>query len=547
MKVALLQLNFTVGDLEGNASLIRDAVQQAHQAGADLAVTSELALLGYPPRDLLLYPTFIQQAHQVLVTLAQALQSSIPVIVGTVSPNPATEGRALFNSAAWLENGHIQSWYHKCLLPTYDVFDEDRYFEPACQPQLIKFKGYTIGMSICEDIWNDHDFWQHPRYINDPVADMTRSGANLLINLSASPFSVGKLGFRIQMIGSLARRYRIPVLYANQVGGNDDLIFDGASFAVDQMGSTIAQGAAFKPDLVVVDLDHDRGTYTAPPSEPTEEIYQALVLGTRDYVIKCGFKQVLVGLSGGIDSAVTGAIAVAALGSENVLGVLMPSPYSSQGSIDDALALAHNLGIQTYQLPIEPVMTAFDQLLAGPFQNLPPDTTEENLQSRIRGTTLMALSNKFRRLLLTTGNKSELSVGYCTIYGDMSGGLAVISDVPKTQVYALAHYLNRRRTLIPESTLLKPPSAELRPDQKDSDSLPSYEVLDQILNRHIELHQSAQELVAAGFDPGVVAQVISLVNRAEFKRKQAPPGLRVTSRAFGSGWRMPIVKRWVIR
>lgn len=543
MNVALLQINPTVGDLEGNAALILAAVRQAQELGADLAVGSELMLTGYPPRDLLLYPSFIQQAQAMLERLAQALAEEIPVVVGTVCRNPSPEGRALFNSAAWLQGGEIRHWIHKRLLPTYDVFDEDRYFEPAQGRELIEFQGHRLGFTLCEDIWNDRDFWQHRRYAVDPVEELTAAGADVILNLSASPFSVGKQALRVEMLGAMARRHSIPILYVNQVGGNDDLIFDGSSIALDGQGQVFAQGAPFQPDLVLVDLEHQQGTWMPELQDPIEEIYRALVLGTRDYVRKCGFRQVLLGLSGGIDSSVTAAIAVAALGADPVLGVLMPSPYSTPGSLEDAYQLANALGIQTYKLPIQPAMAAFDQILAEPFAGLAPDITEENLQSRIRGTTLMALSNKLGRLLLTTGNKSELSVGYCTIYGDMSGGLAVISDVPKTQVYALARWMNRERELIPATVITKPPSAELRPDQLDSDSLPAYEVLDQILARHVEQHQSAEVIEAAGFEPAVVEQVLRLVKMAEFKRKQSPPGLRITIRAFGTGWRMPIAKR----
>ncbi len=543
MKIALLQLNLVVGDLEGNAQQIQAGVRQAQHQGADLAITSELALLGYPPRDLLLYPNFVGRAGRALEDLAHSLADAIPVVVGTVTPNPGAQGRPLYNSAAWLEAGTVRYWIHKCLLPTYDVFDEDRYFEPACGHDLIPFKGRQLGFTICEDVWNDRDFWQHQRYSRDPVEQLTAAGADLIVNLSGSPFSLGKRDFRIQMLSAMARRHQIPMIYVNQVGGQDDLIFDGASFAVDPNGSVFALGAAFQPDRVMVDLDGGSSSYTPAPTSRIADLYEALVLGTRDYVRKCGFRQVLLGLSGGIDSSVTAAIAVAALGADQVLGVLLPSPYSSQGSLDDAWALARYLGIQTYKLPIEPVMRAFDDLLAEPFTGLKPDTTEENIQSRIRGTILMALSNKFGRMLLTTGNKSELAVGYCTIYGDMSGGLAVIADVPKTQVYALADWINRDHEIIPAQVISKPPSAELRFDQKDSDSLPAYDVLDQILARHIEQHQSAPELIAAGFDPDVVNQVLRLVKIAEFKRHQAPPGLRVTDRAFGTGWRMPIAKR----
>ncbi len=542
MKIALLQLNLTVGDLEGNARQIERATRQAQAQGSQLAITSELALLGYPPRDLLLYPAFVQRAGQVLRQLALSLQDGIPVVVGTALPNGSGTGRPLYNSAAWLEGGEIRHWIHKTLLPTYDVFDEDRYFEPGSGANpVIPFQDQQLGFSICEDIWNDQDFWHHRRYPVDPVEAMAQAGATVLINLSASPFSVSKQALRQRMLGAMSRRHGIPIVYVNQVGGNDDLIFDGASFAITPDGKLLAQGSRFEPDVVQVDLDAPSGIVPSDP-EPMSELYQALVLGTRDYAHKCGFQSALLGLSGGIDSAVTAAIAAEALGPEQVLGVLMPSPYSSGGSLTDADQLAQNLGLETLKLPIQPVMEAFDYLLAEPFTGRDPDITEENLQSRIRGTTLMALSNKLGRILLTTGNKSELAVGYCTIYGDMSGGLAVISDVPKTQVYALARWLNREREVIPISTLTKPPSAELRPDQQDSDSLPSYEVLDAILHQHIEQHYAESDLVTAGWDPHLVAQILRLVKRAEFKRKQAAPGLRVTDRAFGSGWRMPIAR-----
>ena len=551
VKVALLQLNYTVGDLSGNAERIRAAVEAVAAAGAELAITSELALLGYPPRDLLLYPALIERVGQVLQQLAARLRESIPVVVGSVQPNPLPEGRPLYNAAAWLEGGQIRHWFQKSLLPTYDVFDEDRYFEPGSPPQPIEYRSRRVGFTICEDIWNDRDFWQHRRYHRDPVEEMARCGADVLINLSASPFSLGKQKLRVQMLGSLARKHALPILYVNQVGGNDDLIFDGASCALDGRGRLVAQAAAFAPDRLIVDVE----TLIHPldeslevqgsrwPTEPEAELYEALVLGTRDYVSKCGFREVLLGLSGGIDSAVTAVIAADALGPGRVLGVLMPSPYSSPGSLTDAYQLAQNLGIPTLKLPIQSIMESYQHLLAEPFAGLPSDITEENLQSRIRGTLLMALSNKFGRLLLSTGNKSELAVGYCTIYGDMSGGLAVISDVPKTWVYRLARWINRHQERIPLPILTKPPSAELRPGQKDSDSLPPYDVLDAILQRHIEQHQSAAELVAQGFDPDTVQQVLHLVQSAEFKRHQAPPGLRVTDRAFGTGWRMPIAKR----
>ena len=543
MKIALLQLNPIVGDLQGNAALIQAAVERAAAAGAELAVTSELALLGYPPRDLLLRQEFIRNAARVLESLARSLPEGIVAIVGTISPNLSHSGCPLYNSAAWLEEGTVKRFFHKRLLPTYDVFDEDRYFEPAADLNIADFRNYKIGISICEDIWNDRDFWHHRRYAIDPVEEMAQAGADVLVNLSASPFSLGKQQLRVDMMGAMARKHHLPLLYVNQVGGNDDLVFDGASCAFDRQGRIIASAPAFDSDVIVVDLLAGIGDKAEWPQLPEEELYGALVMGTRDYVRKCGFSQVVLGLSGGIDSAVTAAIAVDALGPENVLGVLMPSPYSSSGSVDDAYELAANLGIETYKIPIAPMMQAFDAALEDVFSSREPGVTEENLQSRIRGNLLMALSNKFGRMLLTTGNKSELAVGYCTIYGDMSGGLAVISDVPKTQVYALARWMNRDRTVIPLSTIEKPPSAELKPEQRDSDSLPPYEILDEVLRLHVEEHLDTNELVKLGFDGEMAARVVGLVKRAEFKRHQAAPGLRVTDRAFGTGWRMAIARR----
>ncbi|MEM8715686.1 MAG: NAD+ synthase [Cyanobacteria bacterium P01_A01_bin.3] len=553
MNIALLQLNPIVGDLAGNAELIRAGVERAATAGATIAVTSELALLGYPPRDLLLRQDVVERAGETLQALAGSLPPEIVAIVGTVSRNETGVGRPLYNSAAWLQGGEIARMFHKRLLPTYDVFDEDRYFEPAQELNLVEFGGKTLGISICEDIWNDRDFWQHRRYAIDPVEEMARAGADFVINLSASPFSVGKQQLRVKMMGEIARKHRLPVLYVNQVGGNDDLVFDGASCAFDREGHLLAKGAAFQPDVVVVDPLASTGTIgrgatgggvkESWPQDSAEELYRALVLGTRDYMHKCGFTQAVLGLSGGIDSAVTTAIAAEAVGAENVLGVLMPSPYSSTGSVDDAVELVKNLGIKTEKIAIAPIMQAFDEALADTFQGLPPGIAEENLQSRIRGNLLMAISNKFGRLLLTTGNKSELAVGYCTIYGDMSGGLAVISDVPKTQVYALARWMNRQRAVIPISTIEKPPSAELKPDQQDSDSLPPYDLLDEILRLHVEEHLGTAAIVEQGFETQMVERIVALVKRAEFKRRQAAPGLRVTDRAFGTGWRMAIARR----
>ena len=543
MKIALLQINPVVGDLAGNAQLIADAVREA--GGVDLAVTPELALVGYLPRDFLLNPGFVRDSWRRLEQLAKELAGGPPTLVGLPQPNSSDTGRPLFNAAVLLHDGRIGATFHKGLLPTYDVFDEDRYFEPALEPQLLELAGHRIGVSICEDIWNDRDFWKRRRYHHDPVEALVTAGADLVVNLSASPFFAGKQRQREQMLSSLARKYRVAIAYVNQYGGNDDLVFDGRSGFFSAEGTQLARGRAFDRDVLICDSSSVHPLPPAADVSPESEIWHALVLGTRDYARKCGFSRVVLGLSGGIDSALTAAIAADALGPENVLGVLMPSPFSSQGSVDDALALAANVGIETITLPIKEVMLSMEHALREPFAGTVRDVTEENIQARIRGNLLMALSNKRGALLLTTGNKSELAVGYCTLYGDMSGGLGVIADVPKTMVYRVSRWLNGIRSgpVIPEATLTKAPSAELRPDQTDQDSLPPYELLDAILERHIEHHEPADTIVEAGFDDATVRRVLHLVRTAEFKRKQAAPGLKVTDRAFGTGWRMPIAAR----
>jgi NAD+ synthase/NAD+ synthase (glutamine-hydrolysing) len=545
VKIALLQINPTVGDLTGNARLIADAVKQAGRAGADLAVTPELALVGYLPRDLLLSEGFVRRSWDALGDLARDLVGQPPVLVGLPEPNPSEEGRPLFNAAVLLRGGRPDQRFRKALLPTYDVFDEDRYFEPFRGPQILELADRRVGVSICEDVWNDRDFFKRRRYHHDPIEELTRAGSDVVVNLSASPFSVGKHLRREEMLGSMARKHRAAMVYVNQFGGNDDLVFDGRSCAFGPDGQPTARGRSFDADVVICDVDG--GTPIGPPSDviAESEIWRALVLGTRDYARKCGFSRVVLGLSGGVDSALTAAVAAEALGPERVLGVMMPSPFSSRGSIDDSIELAANLGIETMTLPIEPAMRVMEETLAPAFAGRPRDVTEENIQARIRGNLLMALSNKRGALLLTTGNKSELSVGYCTLYGDMSGGLAVIADVPKTMVYRVSRWLNdtQGRAVIPEAILTKAPSAELRPNQTDQDSLPPYDVLDDILQRHIEQHQPADEIAAAGFDPDTVRRVLRLVRLAEFKRKQAAPGLKVTDRAFGTGWRMPIAAK----
>jgi NAD+ synthase (glutamine-hydrolysing) len=545
MKIALLQINPTVGDLAGNARLILDALRIASEAGADLAATPELALVGYLPRDLLLNPGFVRRSWEALESLAQDAASLAPVLVGLPEPNPSDEGRPLFNSAVLLRDGRIAERFRKALLPTYDVFDEDRYFEPFHGPQLLDIAGTRVGISICEDIWNDRDFWKRRRYHHDPIDELAESGATVVLNMSASPFTAGKHRRREEMIGGMALKHRLPIAYVNQFGGNDDLVFDGRSTVFGADGAAVARGRSFDADVIVCDVGTAQSIAPAADLGVESEIWRALVLGTRDYSRKCGFSSVVLGLSGGIDSALTAAIAVDALGPGKVLGVLMPSPYSSRGSLDDAHELAANLGIETITLPITSLMQTFDGTLAAALGAERPGVAAENIQARIRGNLLMALSNTRGALLLTTGNKSELSVGYCTLYGDMSGGLAVIADVPKTMVYRVASWRNETagRPQIPAATISKPPSAELRPNQTDQDSLPPYDVLDDILQRHVERHQTADEIVAAGFDGETVLRVLRLVRLAEFKRKQAAPGLKVTDRAFGTGWRMPIAAR----
>jgi len=546
LRIGMLQIDTTAGDLEGNAALIVRGALAAAERGAELVVTPELALMGYLPRDLLMSQGFVERAYRTLQRMAAEVRAAPALLVGLATMNPADIGRPLFNSAALVRDGAVGPLFHKTLLPTYDVFDEDRYFEAAREPGILNFGGWRLGISICEDVWNDRDFWQRRRYQHDPVESLVADGAEAILNLSASPFYGGKQALREDMLGHMARRHQRPLVFVNQVGGNDDLIFDGQSCAFDAQGRLFSRTKAFAEDLIVVDL---AAGASARPGAVAEhdftleaEIWNALVLGVRDYARKTHFQSALLGLSGGIDSSLTAAIACEALGPRNVLGVLMPSCYSSQGSIDDSLALARNLGIETLTLPISGIMGTYDAALQEAFADRGRDVTEENIQSRIRGNLLMALSNKFGSLLLTTGNKSEVAVGYCTLYGDMNGGLAVIADLPKTMVYRVARWGNQSRPEIPETVFTKPPSAELRPNQTDQDSLPPYDLLDQILELHVERSQSAEEIVAQGFDEATVRRVLRLVRNAEFKRKQAAPVLKVTSRAFGTGWRMPIAR-----
>jgi NAD+ synthase (glutamine-hydrolysing) len=553
MKIAIAQINPTIGDLLLNAKKILEAAQRAASSGARLLLTPELSLCGYPPRDLLLNPSFVEAMNITLQNLAQDLPQNLAVLVGTVEQNLKAHisgGKSLFNSIALLENGKVKQVFHKRLLPTYDVFDERRYFEPGLEANYFTLDNIHIGVTICEDLWNDEDFWGKRSYTVNPIADLAILGVDLIVNLSASPYTVGKQQFRETMLRHSAVRFHQPMIYANQVGGNDDLIFDGHSFALNRQGEIMSRARGFDTDLLIVEFDeiqHDLQLGSVEPmyESEDEEIWQALVLGVRDYARKCRFAKVVLGLSGGIDSAIVAAIATAALGKENVLGVLMPSPYSSEHSISDAMALAKNLGIKTHLLPIGELMQGFDQTLGDLFAGTEFGLAEENIQSRIRGNLLMAIANKFGYLLLSTGNKSEMAVGYCTLYGDMNGGLAVIADVPKTRVYSLCYWLNRNNEIIPQNVLTKPPSAELKPGQVDQDSLPPYEILDDILQRLIHNHQSAAQIVAAGHAPVIVDRVIQMVARAEFKRRQAPPGLKITDRAFGTGWRMPIASNWV--
>ncbi len=553
MKIAIAQINPTIGDLLLNAQKILDAAQRAASSGARLLLTPELSLCGYPPRDLLLNPSFVEAMGITLQNLAQDLPPNLAVLVGTVEPNlnaHISGGKTLFNSMALLENGQVKQVFHKRLLPTYDVFDERRYFEPGLQANYFTLDNIDIGVTICEDLWNDEEFWGKRSYTVNPIADLAILGVDLIVNLSASPYTVGKQQFREIMLRHSAVRFQQPMIYTNQVGGNDDLIFDGHSFVLNRQGEIMSRACGFDTDLVVVEFDETQRDFQLGSVKPAyqsedEEIWQALVLGVRDYARKCRFSKVVLGLSGGIDSAIVAAIASAALGKENVLGVLMPSPYSSEHSISDAVALAENLGIKTNLLPIGELMQGFDRTLGDLFAGTEFGLAEENIQSRIRGNLLMAIANKFGYLLLSTGNKSEMAVGYCTLYGDMNGGLAVIADVPKTRVYSLCHWLNRNNEIIPQNVLTKAPSAELKPGQVDQDSLPPYEVLDDILQRLIHNHQSAAQIVAADHDAVIVDRVIQMVARAEFKRRQAPPGLKITDRAFGTGWRMPIASNWV--
>jgi NAD+ synthase/NAD+ synthase (glutamine-hydrolysing) len=547
MRIALGQINTTVGDLAGNVDRMLRQAREAAQRDAHVIVFPELSVNGYPPRDFVEKASFIERTQCELDRLtAESASLDISIVCGYVGRAESETGKKATNSAALIERGSIVFRQHKMLLPTYDVFDEARWFVPATSQSLHPVHGRQAAITICEDAWNDKQFLDRRLYLRDPVEELAQSGAELLLSVNASPYHMGKRELRRTLFARAARRYGIPVIYVNQVGGNDQLVFDGSSFAMDATGQVIASAASFAEDLVVVDVDSGGGDLRESHPDECQAVYDALVLGTRDYVHKCGFRKVLIGLSGGIDSSLVAAVAVDAVGRENVTGVAMPGPYSSDHSITDARAMAEQLGVNFEVVSITPMYEQFLGALAPVFRGAKPDTTEENLQSRLRGMTLMAMSNKTGALVLTTGNKSELAVGYCTLYGDMCGGLAVISDVPKTLVYKLSRVANTRHDdAIPENVFVKPPSAELRPDQKDSDSLPEYDMLDRILKAYVEDAQSARQIAAdSGFDVALIRDIINKVDRNEYKRQQAAPGLKVTTKAFGIGRRFPIAQRF---
>jgi NAD+ synthase (glutamine-hydrolysing) len=543
VKIALGQINPTVGDFSGNSAKIIDFARRAEAAGAGLIMFPELSVCGYPPRDLVERPSFVARNRETVERIATEVPG-IAIICGLVTPAHSQTGKSVMNSAALLREGKIAFLQSKMLLPTYDVFDEMRNFAPARKQELFPFCGNRMALTICEDAWNDKLFWPKRLYTVDPVEALIQAGGNFVLNISASPFWIGKREFRRDMLASIARHHKVPVVMVNQVGGNDSLVFDGSSLVLNREGQVIAQGRSFEEDLIYFDSATLSGEMHEQMPGEEASVYSALVLGTRDYMHKCGFHKAIVGLSGGIDSALTAVIAADAVGPENVIGVGMPGPYSSRGSIDDARSLAANLKIRFELLSVNPAYEAYREVLQPVFVGKKEDVTEENIQSRARGTLLMALSNKFGAIVLSTGNKSELGVGYCTLYGDMVGGLAVISDVPKTLVYRLAHYVNSRHAVIPQASLEKPPSAELRPNQRDSDSLPPYEILDAILEDYVEDSHSAEQIAAGhGFDIETVRRVLRMVDRAEYKRQQAAPGIKISPKAFGYGRRFPIAAK----
>jgi len=545
VKVALAQLNPTVGDIESNLAALRRTVDGIKPGSADLVVFPELFLCGYPPRDLLGLPWFIDRMEKALedVLAVAGSRPDLGILLGTVTRSGMISGKGLFNSALLIEGGKVLFEQHKQLLPTYDVFDESRYFDAGLTSRVFSFRGEKLGISICEDAWNDPEFEVNLFYNRNPIEVLARSGSSLMINISASPYHVKKDTVRYERYSHHARKWRIPTIYIGQVGGNDDLIFDGRSMAFDVEGHHTALLKPFEEDLSIVDSRKTGADEPYQSLPDMEAMRRALSLGVSDYLRKCGFRNAVIGLSGGIDSALTACIAVDAIGSDNVRAITMPSGYSSKGSVDDSLKLADNLGIKCDVIPIDDILSQYEASLKQAFTNKTRDVTEENLQARIRGNLLMAYSNKFGGIVLATGNKSELAVGYCTLYGDMSGGLAVISDLPKMMVYELARWYNRDREIIPGSVFTKPPSAELSTDQKDQDVLPPYDILDNILEMYLDQRMSEDEIVSQGFGRETVDWVVKSIDRSEYKRRQAPLGLRVTTKAFGTGWRMPIAAR----
>lgn len=544
MRIALAQLDYHIGNFEGNLAKMLAAVESAKNQGADLICFGELAVCGYPPRDFLEFDDFIRQSQESVDAL-KAVSHGIAIVVGAPTRNPVVAGKDLYNSAYFLSEGEVIGVQHKALLPTYDIFDEYRYFEPATEFKTVSFKGKKIALSVCEDIWNVGN--ENPLYIISPLDEMVNEGPDFILNLSASPFDYAHAGLRIEIVRANVKRYGIPMFYTNHTGAQTDIIFDGGSIVMSPDGNVFDEMPYFEESLKVYDLDEvlQGGKTAEQPKNKIALIHDALIIGIRDYFRKLGFKKAILGLSGGIDSAITAVLAAKALGAENVRVLLMPSQFSSGHSVDDARQLAENLGIAYDIIPIRPMYEAFETALKAQFEGQPFNVTEENIQARVRGTLLMAMSNKFGNILLNTTNKSEMSVGYGTLYGDMCGGLAVLGDVYKTEIYELAHYLNKDGEVIPQNSIVKPPSAELRPGQKDSDSLPPYELLDPLLYQYIECRQGPRELIAMGFDETLVRRVLRMVNINEFKREQAPPVLRVSNKGFGMGRRMPIVGKYL--
>ncbi len=543
MIFALAQINPTIGDLEGNVEKIRHAIVAAGEKGADCVLFPEMAVSGYPCRDLLDKPEFIK-AHSRLVQQVIEQTRGPAVLLGHFDECPRKAGKQLVNCATLFQDGKVLARHEKLLLPAYDVFDELRYFQPGEVPVVATLNGMRIGITICEDIWNVPGFFDRDCYTRQPVSELAASGVDCLVNLSASPYRMGRGGRRQELGRSIVSKTKTPFLLVNQVGGNDDLLFDGHSFALAPDGEVLAQSPGFEEDLLLVDLGKPAGELTPWADDMNEEVYQALTLGVRDYLNKCGYKRAVIGLSGGIDSSVVAVLAAEALGAENVTGISMPSGYTASASMEDAEALARTLGIRFETIPILPLFEQYKETLKPLFDDEPEDVTEENIQARIRGNLLMAVSNKWGSMVLSTGNKSEMSVGYCTLYGDMAGGLSVLSDVLKTRVYQLARWINRNGEVIPQRVIDRPPTAELRPDQTDQDSLPPYEVLDAILEAYIEQHQSLDDIMGQGFDAELVREITSKVDNNEYKRNQAAPGLKVTGKAFGSGRRIPIAQRF---